>query len=110
VITALSRREDFLRVRSSGIMRRSGPLRARVVLADALPVESVKLGFSIGKKFGNAVQRNRMRRRLRHSVAQAVTAGDVRASHVLLGASPAALDETFSDLVVHCQNLIGVQS
>lgn len=87
-------------------MRRSGPLRARVVIGETTPVNSLKLGFTIGRKFGSAVQRNRMRRRLRHCVAEVVRSGEVDASHVLIGAAPSALGSPHPELMQHCRQLL----
>ncbi|MGI9608998.1 MAG: ribonuclease P protein component [Acidimicrobiia bacterium] len=106
MISALSRRDDFLLLQRSGTTRRSGPLRARVILAENPPVESVRLGFTIGRKFGSAVRRNRIRRRLRHSVVDAARTTDVGTSHVLIGAAPSALSTSYPDLVSHCRRLL----
>ncbi|MFW2382625.1 MAG: ribonuclease P protein component [Acidimicrobiales bacterium] len=106
MISALSRRDDFLLLQRSGITRRSGPLRARVVLAENPPVGSVKLGFTIGRKFGPAVKRNRIRRRLRHSIVDAAQTTTVGTSHVLIGAAPAALSASYPELVGHCRRLL----
>jgi ribonuclease P protein component len=64
------------------------------------------LGFTIGKRFGTAVERNRMRRRLRHCVNEAMTLGPVGTSHVLMGASRPALTVPYRELVGHCRSII----
>ncbi|NNE96857.1 MAG: hypothetical protein HKN24_12595 [Acidimicrobiales bacterium] len=107
MITALSRRNDFALLQRSGIIRRSGPLRARVIVVENPPPESIKLGFTIGRKFGPAVRRNRMRRRLRHCVAEAAAGSvEVDTSHLLLTASPEALVTSHTELVGHCRNVM----
>ena len=59
----------------------------------------VRVGFTVSKKVGNAVERNRVRRRLREIVR--LRSGDaLRLGHdyVLVG-RPAALTASFTDLV-----------
>ena len=46
---------------------------------EAVPEGVIRLGFTVSKKVGNAVQRNRARRRLR------AAAGEVFAQHAALG-------------------------
>jgi ribonuclease P protein component len=48
---------------------RSGPLRVRYLAAPGRPA----VGYAIGKKTGGAVERNRLRRRLRAAVFGATT-------------------------------------
>ena len=61
----LTRRQEFLRVAAKG---RRAPVHGLVLQAlmrdDAAPV---RLGFTVTKKVGNAVVRNRTRRRLREA-------------------------------------------
>ena len=105
MITALSRRNDFLLLRESGTTRRSGPLRARVIQGEP-PVAQVKLGFTVGRRFGTAVKRNRIKRRLRHGIADAAQSTEVATTHVLVGATPAALSTSYPELVDHCRRLL----
>ena len=111
MIDRLTHRSQFQLLRSSGENRRSGPLRARVVIgaserADRAPLPTVSLGFTIGRSFGSAVDRNRMRRRLRHSASDACDRGPVGVTHVLMGAERAALRLPYQDLVAHCAKLM----
>lgn len=66
MIEALSARRSFERLRAEGTRRRRGPLRliVRRASVDNL-TQSAYIGFSISRKVGNAVQRNRVRRRIR---------------------------------------------
>lgn len=105
MILKLTHRDDFDLVRRLGEMRRSGPLGARVV-PTSVPVEDIRVGYAISRRFGTAVKRNRMRRRLRHSVAQAVSEGPVLASHALFDAAPPALTIGHADLVDHCRTIL----
>jgi ribonuclease P protein component len=68
----LTRRAEFLRVAAEG---RKAP--ARGVVVQALPrddAEPARLGFTVTRKIGNAVIRNRTRRRLKEA-ARLVLAG-----------------------------------
>lgn len=105
MILRLAHRDDFDLVRRLGEKRRSGPLGARVV-PTAVPADAVRVGYAIGRRFGSAVKRNRMRRRLRHCVAQVVSEGPVLASHALFSADPAALDVAHGELVDHCRAIL----
>ncbi|MEM6558568.1 MAG: ribonuclease P protein component [Myxococcota bacterium] len=60
-IVVLRRRRDFVRVQSRG--RRS---KGRFLVVLSLPApSSTRVGFTVSKKVGNAVVRNRTRRRLK---------------------------------------------
>lgn len=73
-IGRLTREDEFRRVYLEGF-RRSTPLL--VIHARANGLGAVRLGFAVGRRFGGAVVRNRLRRRLREAV---------RAHHGLIGA------------------------
>jgi ribonuclease P protein component len=57
-----------------------------------------RFGFTITKKLGNAVKRNRIRRRLKAAVLAASEHGRPGFDYVLV-ARPAAFDRPFADLV-----------
>lgn len=63
------------------------------------PVDGIRVGFTTSKKVGNAVIRNRVRRRLR-VVADTLLAGSGKPRHdyVLVGRT-AAKDRDFQDLL-----------
>lgn len=66
MIEALSSRRSFERLRAEGVRRGRGPLR--LVSRGAPqhnPTQSARIGFAIPRTVGNAVRRNRIRRRLR---------------------------------------------
>jgi ribonuclease P protein component len=78
-VLRLKRRPDFLRVAASGrrwvtpgliLQARRQPAGVAKDVAD--PV--VRIGFTVSRKVGNAVARNRVRRRLRAAVARLVAA------------------------------------
>ena len=62
----LKSRPQFLRVREGE--RRRGPYFILEVLDRQSPDEAPRAGFTVTKKQGNAVERNRMRRRLKEAV------------------------------------------
>jgi ribonuclease P protein component len=70
-------------------------LQAAPVPAD-LPPTAIRVGFTVSRKVGNAVVRNRVRRRLR-DIARAVIPGQARADldYVLVGRQ-AALGRDFA--------------
>lgn len=84
-------RASFAALRRDGVRRRVGPL-----IVTRLPVEAggspvPAVAFALGKTVGPAVARNRLRRRLRHLVADAAPAPGT----YLVSAGPAA--RTLSD-------------
>lgn len=62
----LKSRPQFLAVREGE--KRRGPLVLVEVLDRKCPDEKPRVGFTVTKKHGNAVERNRMRRRLKEAV------------------------------------------
>lgn len=90
----LTRSRDFTRVRRRG--RSSGsPLAALYVLSVRSP--DVRVGFSVSKRVGKAVVRNRvkrlMREAVRHELAQICPGRDL-----VFIARPAAADATYSEI------------
>lgn len=62
----LKSRPQFLAVREGE--KRKGPLFLLEVLDRKVTDEPARVGFTVTKKHGNAVERNRMRRRLKEAV------------------------------------------
>lgn len=62
----LKNRPQFLAVRNGE--KRKGPLFLLEVLDRGEPDTQARVGFTVTKKHGNAVERNRMRRRMREAV------------------------------------------
>lgn len=56
-----------------------------------------RLAFAVGRSVGNAVVRNRVRRRLRHAAARHGAALEPGCSY-LVAAGPAAADATYREL------------
>jgi ribonuclease P protein component len=99
VVEGLKRRSDF-RAAASG-MRASG--RAFVLQARTrADTGAVRIGFTVSRQVGNAVERNRVRRRLRGMVRAAVGSGAGRLSpghdYVLIGRR-AALAAPFDEMM-----------
>ena len=78
----LKLRRDFLRVASRG-QRASRP--GVTVQALALPEAETRIGFTATKKLGNAVIRNRTKRRLREAARQLLANGPAGFEIVLIG-------------------------
>lgn len=97
VLDRLKRRREFLVVASQGrkwaapglilqAMARVEDSRSPVTTADVPPAEVLRVGFTVSRKVGNAVARNRARRRLK-AAAEAVLPSQARAAYdyVLIG-------------------------
>ena len=65
----LKKRADFLRA-ARGIRRVEGAITLETCPAPELPPAHLRLGFTASKKVGNAVIRNRAKRRLRAAASQ----------------------------------------
>ncbi|MGW7100160.1 ribonuclease P protein component [Streptomyces sp. NPDC054838] len=113
----LRRREDFASAVRRG--RRAGRpllvvhLRTSGATDPHEPGEidpSTRAGFVVSKAVGNAVVRNRVKRRLRHLVRDRLSllpAGSLVVVRALPGAGDAGLDELARDLDAAVQRLLG---
>ena len=109
VIEALSGRRSFERLRAEGVRCGRGPLRLVWRAAPAHnPTQSANIGFAISRKVGNAVHRNRIRRRIRAVLRDLsrenpsiLPSGDYlfRVASPIEHWSPAELRSTVSDLL-----------
>jgi len=87
-------RASFAALRRSGARRRVGPLTITRLepAAGGSPVPAV--AFAIGRSLGGAVDRNRLRRRLRAILAEV----DLAPGTYLVGAGPAAATLSHQEL------------
>ncbi|WP_053239454.1 ribonuclease P protein component [Pleomorphomonas koreensis] len=98
----LKKRNDYVKVARGARTPRRGFLLQSIRRPDAADngaEAEARFGFTVTKKMGNAVVRNRIRRRLKEAVRLAgAAAADPERDFVLVGRRP-ALDMPFSDLV-----------
>lgn len=100
-LTVLRRRADFLRAASAHRQGTAGfLLQARPRRADEpVPADQIRMGFTCSKKLGNAVARNRAKRRLR-ALARQVMPGQAQPGwdYVLVGRPEATATRGFAEL------------
>ncbi|MCK0126368.1 ribonuclease P protein component [Gelidibacter sp. F2691] len=100
-LTTLTERRDFLT--AARARRASAPafmLQARKRQAEeSVPVEQIRIGFTCSKKVGNAVARNRAKRRLR-AIAHEVLPGLGKAGwdYVLIGRAEKTASRDYMDM------------
>ncbi len=93
----LKRRADFLRVAAKG---RRAPVHGLVLQALARADDGpARLGFTVTKKVGNAVVRNRTRRRLKEAARLLFAGCPVSGHDIVLIGRDATRGRDFADLV-----------
>jgi ribonuclease P protein component len=101
----LKRRADFLRVAAKG---RKAPVHGLVLQAlardDAGPV---RVGFTVTKKVGNAVVRNRARRRLKEAARLLLRGQDLAGLDLVLIGRDATGKRPFADLIGDVRRALG---
>ena len=96
-VTRLKRRAEFLLVASKG---RKAPAPGLVLQAMARPDDlPARLGFTVTKKVGNAVVRNRTRRRLRAAARLVLDQSPLRGVDLVLIGRDATRSRPFTQLV-----------
>lgn len=95
-IGRITRRQDYLRV--AGTRRKAVTPGLIVQIADGVP-DQARFGITCSRKVGNAVQRNRAKRRLR-ALVRAVLGeqGSAGRDYVLIG-RPATVERPYGDLL-----------
>jgi len=102
-VPTLRSREDFARISEKG---RSGADRLMVVRFVPNGRDYDRFGISTGRRLGGAVQRNRLRRRLRE-VLRRVPNDSGHGWDVLIVVRPAAVDASFDELRTSLERLLG---
>lgn len=98
-LSTLSKRADFLRAsRGPRVATPGFILQMRIRQPDE--ADGIRVGFTCSKKVGNAVARNRAKRRLRE-IARIVlpTSGRPDADYVLIGRAQVTADRAFNALL-----------
>jgi ribonuclease P protein component len=104
-LCVLARRADFLRAASARRQGTGGFLLQARDRADGLA--GARVGFTASKKIGNAVQRNRAKRRLR-ALAREVLAAKARPGwdYVLVARPGATVTRAYADLCADLQSAL----
>ena len=107
-LEVLAKRADFLRAAQA---RRQGTggflLQARLRRADEAAPDLIRVGFTCSKKLGNAVARNRAKRRLRE-IARAVLPAQGQAGwdYVLVGRPTATASREFALMLADMEHAL----
>ncbi len=104
-LETLKNRPDFLRAAAARRQGTGGFLLQARLRGDSSPV--VRVGFTASKKIGNAVARNRAKRRLRAIARQVLPAlAQPGWDYVLVARPEATIARAFPDLVADLQGAI----
>jgi ribonuclease P protein component len=103
-IGRVSERRAFERLVRDGVRGQSRTLWCRY-LADPQVVPP-RLAFSIGRTLGTAVERNRLRRRLRMAIGSRAGSPALDNGWLLVGARAPALEQTFAELDVEVGDML----
>jgi ribonuclease P protein component len=100
-LQTIKKRRDFLSASAKGRKFVTGTFIVQMQPRDAShPATSdARFGFTVTKKMGNAVVRNRIKRRLRAAVAQAALTHTLEGHDYVIISRIKALDCPFSDLL-----------
>ena len=99
----LRKRSDFLAAATGGKVPTAGFVLQARARAESGPV---RIGFTVSRKVGNAVERNRVRRRLRTLLRERLRTAIGPGWDVLVIARPAAAEATYSELAAAIDGLL----
>jgi ribonuclease P protein component len=91
-------RSDFLRAAGQGVRKGTPAFLLQAAKPQDRESTALRVGFTATKKLGNAVIRNRAKRRLRAAADVALTGLPLVAADVVLIARPDALTRTFAHM------------
>lgn len=94
MVWRVSGRAAFEALRRGAARGRCGPISVAFTRADSAPVPRV--GYAVGRRVGHAVERNRLRRRLRAAVAELEV--ELLPGSYLVSASPEACGLGYEEL------------
>ena len=103
LIWRVDRRDTFEALRRAR-RQKSGPLTVSWVPGD--PAEPPRVAYTIGRRTGSAVVRNRVRRRLRVLIRE--SAAELRPGAYLIGAGPSAVSMDFNALRCSLRRALGL--
>jgi ribonuclease P protein component len=99
-LESLRKRRDFIAIRAGGRQHSSSfVLQTRERGEDNFAAEGVRIGYTVTKKTGNAVERNRIKRRMRAVVHQIMPISARPAHDYVLIGKRAALNTEFETMV-----------
>ena len=104
MIGRISDRRTFEQLARSGRSFRSTVLWCRYLSDPA--VTPLRVAFAVGRSYGRATERNRLRRRLRAIVSAEAARCDLDSGWLLIGAKPTAKEHTFDDLATDVRRLL----
>lgn len=96
-LETMRRRQDFVAASRDGV-KIGGPLIALQMRDRSEPETSPRVGFTATKRVGGAVERNRMKRRMRAAVRETLSATAKPGCDYVLVARRAVLDASFERL------------
>jgi ribonuclease P protein component len=98
-LARLTQRKEFLAAAAHGRRFRSSALSVQVLDRSADDEAGLRLGLTASRKVGNAVKRNRIRRRLRAAAQLALADKATRPCDLVVVARPETLTASFETLV-----------